>query len=171
MEANAQKSILEVVTRQYRAAMQMLEQTVAPCPESLWLDQKYPNRFWHIAYHALYYTHLYLQTNETEFQPWERHRQNYQYLGPLPWPPHERPRIDAPLNKEEMLEFLQFCREETELKVRSVDLEAASGFSWLPFNKLELQFYNIRHLQHHTGQLIDRLRTAENLGVTWVRSV
>ena len=37
-----------------------------------------------------------------------------------------------------------------------------------PFNKMELQLYNLRHLQHHTGQLAARLRTAANLAVTWV---
>jgi len=50
----------------------------------------------------------------------------------------------------------------------ALNLEAPSGFYWLPFNKAELQFYNIRHTQHHTGQLADRLRTAANLGVDWV---
>jgi hypothetical protein len=48
-------------------------------------------------------------------------------------------------------------------------LEAPSGFPFLPFNKLELQFYNIRHTQHHTGQLADRLRNAINIGTPWVR--
>jgi len=35
---------------------------------------------------------------------------------------------------------------------------------------MELHIYNIRHLQHHTGQLMDRLRTAGNIGVAWVGS-
>ncbi len=171
MEAITQKNILEHIARQYRAALKMLEQAVASCPESLWLDQEYPNRFWHISYHALFYTHLYLQASESDFQPWEKHRKNYQYLGALPSSPHERPIIDTPYSKEEILEFVQFCLKEIESKVGSVDLEAASGFPWLPFNKLELQFYNIRHLQHHAGQLIDRLRTRENVAVAWARSV
>ncbi len=42
-------------------------------------------------------------------------------------------------------------------------LDADSGFYWLPFNKFELQLYNIRHIQHHTGQLTDRLRQAAML--------
>jgi len=33
---------------------------------------------------------------------------------------------------------------------------------------MELHMYNIRHLQHHAGQLIDRLRTTENIGIAWV---
>jgi hypothetical protein len=34
--------------------------------------------------------------------------------------------------------------------------------------KLEHQFINIRHIQHHAAQLADRLRVAKNVGVAWV---
>jgi hypothetical protein len=55
--------------------------------------------------------------------------------------------------------------------VLSLDFDAPSGFFWLPFSKLELQLYNIRHVQHHTGQLIDRLRTVAGIGVARVGAV
>ena len=45
---------------------------------------------------------------------------------------------------------------------------AESGFSWLPMSKLELHFYNIRHLQHHIGQLDDRLRVKADIGIGWI---
>jgi hypothetical protein len=32
-------------------------------------------------------------------------------------------------------------------RVPDTALEAESGFHWLPFDKLELQVYNIRHIQ------------------------
>jgi hypothetical protein len=67
--------------------------------------------------------------------------------------------------------YLELCRAEVEKQVPLLRLEEGSGFSWLPFNKLELQFYNIRHLQHHTGQLIERLRTVAGIGVGWVGSI
>ena len=35
---------------------------------------------------------------------------------------------------------------------------AESGFSWLKFSKGEAHLYNLRHIQHHTGQLTERLR-------------
>ena len=37
-------------------------------------------------------------------------------------------------------------------EVSQLNLEAASGFDWLPFSELELQFYTIRHIQQHTGE-------------------
>jgi len=35
-------------------------------------------------------------------------------------------------------------------------------------SKLEHQFVNIRHIQHHGAQLADRLRSAANIGIRWV---
>jgi hypothetical protein len=44
------------------------------------------------------------------------------------------------------------------------------GFFWYKVSKLEHQFINLRHLQHHLARLADRLRAATNTGVTWVGS-
>jgi hypothetical protein len=49
-----------------------------------------------------------------------------------------------------------------------LDLEAESGFNWLPFDKLELQIYNIRHIQQHTGELYERLGTSGSIELSWV---
>ena len=67
-------------------------------------------------------------------------------------------------------DYLRLCRAEVEKQVPLLRLEDSSGFSWLPFNKFELQLYNIRHLQHHTGQLIERLRSGAGIGMGWVGS-
>jgi hypothetical protein len=47
-------------------------------------------------------------------------------------------------------------------------LEAQSGFYWLPFGKLELQFYNVRHIQQHTGELCERLGATGDIEVEWI---
>lgn len=162
-------NILHTVARQYQASLAMLRNAIDACPESLWMDADYPNRYWHIAYHSLFYAHLYLQPSQADFRPWEKHREDHQYLGPRPWAPQEAPKIKTPYTRDEVLEYHQFCCAEVEIRVPALDLAAPSGFPWLPFNKMEVQFYNICHLQHHTGQLADRLRTRTNVGVAWVR--
>ena len=156
------------IQSQYLAALDMLHGAVSQCPDASWDDAAYDPRFWHVAYHALFFTHLYLQVDGAAFKPWPKHRDRYEQLGPTPWPPHEKPDIGAPYTRQEILEYLAFCRQEVEAQVTRLDMEAASGFGWLPFGKLELQFYNIRHLQHHVGQLAERLRTAAGSGVGWV---
>jgi hypothetical protein len=52
--------------------------------------------------------------------------------------------------------------------VDALDLESgSSGFAWYPIPKLEHQLVNLRHIQHHTAQLADRLRAFADIGVSW----
>ena len=48
----------------------MLKQTIAQCPASIWDATGDRNRFWQVAYHALYFTHEYLADSEETFVPW-----------------------------------------------------------------------------------------------------
>jgi len=166
----AESTTHEIISKQYRASMAMLKEAISTCPESLWLAPEYPNKFWHIAYHVLYYTHLYLQNSLSSFTKWEKHRDNYNRLG-RPGSARGPRKIDAPYSQAEVLEYFEICLQEIAAKVPGLDLNAPSGFYWLPFNKLELQLYNIRHIQHHAGQLIDRLRSVAGIGIEWVIAV
>jgi hypothetical protein len=157
-----------IIISQYLAALEMLKQTIIKCPESIWNSPDDKTRFWHIVYHALFYTHLYLQDSEEDFTPWVKHRDEYQFIGQLPWPPHSQPHIGEPYDKDSLLEYLSFCQREVAERVPQLDLEAASGFDWLPFGKLELQFYTIRHIQQHTGELMERLGSRADLEIDWV---
>jgi hypothetical protein len=159
---------IETITRQYKSSLAMLRHAIELCPESLWLVGS-PNRYWHIAYHALFYTHLYLARNEAEFVPWQHNRPDYNFLGENPGKPGVPSKIDLPYTQLELLHYADFCDGEVGRQTAALDLEAPSGFHWLPFNKLEVQFYNLRHLSHHTGQLADRLRSHANIGLPWIR--
>ncbi len=163
-------STIDIIRSQYLAALEMLNQAILQCPEELWEDARFPNQFWQIAYHVLFYTHLYLQPTEEDFLPWEKHKQDYHSFEGLTEAVPD-PQNIIPYTKPEVLEYLEFCRREVNLRVVSLDLEAESGFYWLPFNKMELQFYNIRHLQHHTGDLSERLGSNADIHIRWVGMV
>ena len=142
-----------VIQSQYLAALGMLKQVIVNCPESLWDAPGNQDKFWRQSYHALFFAHLYLQRAEKDFIPWEKH--------------HD-PDGDVPFTKDEVLDYLSFVEKQVADRVPDTDLEAESGFHWLPFNKLELQFYNIRHIQQHTGELYERLDAHENIELDWV---
>jgi hypothetical protein len=144
-----------VIQSQYLASLGMLKQVIVKCPESLWDAPGNQDKFWRKSYHALFYAHLYLQRAEKDFVPWEKH--------------HD-PDGDVPFTKDEVLEYLSFVEKQVADCVPSTDLEAESGFHWLPFDKLELQFYNIRHVQQHTGEVYERLDAHENIELGWVSS-
>ena len=156
-----------VINSQFLAALAMLEQTIERCPPDLWVDPQAKDQFWQIAYHALFYTHLYLQESEAAFRPWAKYRKDYHFLGPIPWEGNRMPEIGEPYTPAEVLDYLAFCRNEGQASLATMDFAAPSGFEWLPFSKLELQIYIIRHLQQHTGELGARLSGRDG-EVGWV---
>ena len=154
----------DVITSQYDAALEMLRQAVENCPDSLWYSQEYNSPFWHVAYHTLFYTHLYLQSSAEDFVPWAKHREGTKSLGSS----RDESEVAEPYSKEEVLAYHALCCQQVAERVPSLDLAAESGFYWLPCGKLELQIYNIRHIQQHTGELYERLGAAEGIEVGWV---
>ena len=68
----------------------------------------------------------------------------------------------------EILEYIDLVRQELSSFLDATNLEGESGFHWLPFNKLELQFYNIRHIQQHAGELCERLFAETGIEIDWV---
>lgn len=159
--------IRKAVNSQFLAALAMLEQTIQRCPPDLWVDPQAKDQFWQIAYHALFYTHLYLQESEATFRPWAKYRKDYHFLGPIPWEGNRMPEIEEPYTQAEVLDYLAFCRNEGQSRLAKTDFAAPSGFEWLPFSKLELQIYLIRHLQQHTGELGARLSGCD-IEIGWI---
>lgn len=157
-------NIKDAIISQYLAALAMLRQAIVACPDALWGDPAYRNRTWHIAYHALFYTHLYAQPSLREFVPWSKHREDLQDMG------DEAEAVEA-LSKTDVLEYLDLVQAEIVARTAALDLDAASGFDWIPLRKFELQFYTIRHLQQHVGELCERLNAAGHIDVDWVGTI
>jgi hypothetical protein len=163
---------------QYHAALAMLKDAIERCPDELWVSGEYLNPYWRIAYHTLYFTHLYLQPHVAAFRPWEHHQTGIQDMDDVPAPPeileltelpHRPPRTGLPYTKTQVLAYWNVCELMIDDAVDALDLlSAESGFSWYKVSKTEHQIVNIRHIQHHTAQLGDRLRKEENIGIDWV---
>ena len=151
--------IQKIVISQYKAALLMFKDAVSISSEELWYGIEKTNAFWHIAYHTLFYTDLYLSVNLDSFVPWDKHKENYNLLDKTLTPSY---------NKSDIFEYYEKIIDALELRIRETDFEAPSGFYWLKCNKLELHIYNIRHIQHHAGQLIERIRDYQKQGINWV---
>lgn len=165
----ATDALASALKGQYHAGLKMLRQAVTECPEGVWTgDDPHPNAYWHVAYHVLFYTHLYLMPDDKAFEPWEKHREEYQFMGSVPWPPHDPPKLGVPYTPSEVLEYLDWMDGQVDAWVDALDLTAETcGFWWYEVPKLDHQLINLRHLQHHTGQLADRLRRGADVGVGW----
>lgn len=177
-ESHAVELLSSALKSQYHAALAMLRGAIERCPDDLWSSDDYLNPFWRIAYHTLYYTHLYMQPDAASFCAWEHHQTGIQDMDDIPAPPeiqdlveppHRPPQTGEPYTRGQILEYLSVCEQMVDGTVGALDLLAEeSGFSWYKLSKMEHQLVSIRHIQHHTGQLADRVRAASNVGVDWV---
>ena len=153
----------KVIKSQYHASLAMFKQVIEGCPPELWDAPEHKNRFWNVASHTLFYTHFYLHPTEADYQPWPKIS-----LDARVFDPPEDGSEKQPTSKKEVLDYLAFIQDQVDPMVEALDLEAESGFYWLPFNKLELQFYNIRHVMEHTGELAERLWQSAGVETHWV---
>lgn len=174
MDKDNGEGVRIALARQYHAALAMLRQAVERYPREAWADDEHTNAPWQVAYHALYFTHLYLQRHADDFVPWPGQHSDAQHPDGIAGPrdPHSSlPLLPEPYSREEVLAYCDFCDRLVDESVGMLDLTSPeSGFHWYPIPKLEHQLVSLRHLQHHTAQLADRLRNEAGIGVPWVGS-
>jgi hypothetical protein len=152
-----------ILISQYRASLEMLEQTITLCPESIWNAEGDKNKFWQVAYHALYFTHEYLADSYETFIPWVKHREVYDFDESLTFEPYD---------KGSILEYLAFCQQHVIERVPQLRLEELEGHHGdRSLIILELQIYSIHHLMQHTGELMERLGSRASAEIDWVGSV
>lgn len=144
-----------IIWRQYGAALDMLGDAIAACPDELWRGRMYDEtrarpeyaEVWYRAYHALFWVDLYLFGAEEEFLP------------PAPFELIEMAEDDLPervYTKEELLTYWAYCRNkcrETILALSDEDGQRLCAFAWGTVPFAELQLYSLRHVQEHAAQL------------------
>lgn len=173
-EAAAADATRVALKGQYHATLAMLREAIELCPDELWLDETPTNSFWRVAYHALFFVHLYLGDGPDDFVPWDEHQGDVQHPDGIRGP--DDPESDLPVSpepyrKSQVLAYWDHCDAMVDGRVDAIDLASpTSGFYWYPISKLEHQIVNIRHTAHHAAQLADRVRAARGVGVQWVGS-
>ncbi|HEY1390788.1 MAG TPA: DinB family protein [Ktedonobacterales bacterium] len=160
---------------QFGAAIDMLENALVACPNSLWRqpvwhDLSDPSQgveFWYVPYHALFWLDLYLSATLEGFAP------------PAPFTMAELDPAGAlperPYTKDELLAYLAYARQKGETMLLGLTEEQARQPLAPPWAKgkdftyLELQLYNLRHVQEHAAQLALFLgQNALPAGPSWV---
>jgi hypothetical protein len=162
-------SFKQIVASQYEAALCMLRQCIECCPGEHWESPIAKAPFRWVAYHTLFYTDLYLSPSNKAFELRELHARGGD---------EREPKLCPGLPQAEALEYATFCRQKALAAVpreTSETLAGPSGFSWYPVTRGEMHLVNLRHIQHHTGQLSAFLRKLDSddrftPALRWVRS-
>ena len=149
--------------RQLGATIAMLENALLACPEELWHERlwstppssEFPSQFsefWYITFHTLVWLDLYLSgVPEEEFRP------------PAPFAQGEIDSVEVmpeqAYTREELHAYLASTRQKCHTTFLQLSDEHASRPVKYPWSQgqlisfLELQLYNLRHVQEHAAQL------------------
>lgn len=141
----------------------MLENAIVACPHELWRDRSRRPEVWYTVYHTLFFLDLYLSGSVEGFRPPAPY--NLDELDPEGILP------GRVYTKEELLVYLEHCRQKCRGVIGALTEEKARElcvFSWGELSFLELMLYNLRHVQHHTGQLNLILRQSIDASPRWV---
>lgn len=152
-----------VLWPQFGAAIDMLDNALAACPDVLWTqslwsvpeDSGFPPQFsecWYVGFHALVWLDLYLTgVPEEEFAP------------PAPFAQGELDSAETlpeqPYTRAELRAYLASLRQKCHDTLVTLTDEQAGRpveYPWSegqPVSFVELQLYSLRHLQEHVAQL------------------
>ncbi len=149
--------------QQFGATIDMLENALLACPTSLWTQRLWRDQsdhplplgfaeFWYIAYHTLFWLDLYLSASQEEdfAPPAPFTLAELEPAGVLP---------ERPYTKEELHAYLVSTRHKCHTTLITLTDERAYQTVEYPWAQgqavsfLELQMYNMRHVQEHAAQL------------------
>jgi hypothetical protein len=137
---------------QFEAALAILKQCIERCPGELWESQVAELTVQQIAYHTLFFVDFYLTASESDFTLRDVHHVGGDESEPV---------VSPGLDQQATLEYLAICLEKLRVAIASeteATLQGPSGFHWCKFTRAEMHLYNLRHVQHHAGQLSSHLR-------------
>jgi len=156
----------DALVHQYEALAQMLRNVLESCPDEQWTAELDGIPFWHIAYHTIYYLDLYCGDSvelKEGFETVSFAVEGDSDLGVA---------TSRLFSKSDLLGYL----DDTERKcigiIRDLDADALSrptAFEWkVGRNVFELLLENLRHLNHHIGQLHSILRYETGTAPGWI---
>lgn len=171
----------ECLWKNFGAAIDMLKEAIRLCPEALWQQEK---RFYYLSYHTLIFLDFYLSNPVKSFTP---------LLGytiadsdKLPAEAVDDVLPDQFYSQQELLAYLAAIRDKCKQQVllatdeqllqrwitdNEIELHDLCPAIVKNYTRLEIWFYNLRHVQHHTAQLNVILRQKANLSADWVAQV
>jgi hypothetical protein len=161
-----------ILKRQFGAALDMLDNALAACPESLWNvrlweEPEMPRlaEFSYIAYHTLFWCDLYLSGAVEGFAPPDPFDLNeLDPAGLLP---------TAAITRADLRAYLIHCREKSRTAISALTNEKSQqlcSFPWLELSFAELLVDDMRHVQEHAAQLNMFLGQRKGLNSRWVKS-
>jgi DinB family len=148
---------------QFGASLDMLRQAITQCPDDMWNTE---TLFWYKAYHAIFWADYYLSEQPQNFDP----------LTPFTLSEMDTIGIMPPTvyTKTALLVYINHCKQKAEKLIAGLTettMQMRFKNEYRDYSRYEIVLYNMRHIQHHTGQLYLLLRQANVGNMQWVSRV
>ena len=163
--------IKESLWQQFGASIDMLINVVSFCPPDFYAANK---RFYYLAYHSIVFLDYYSSIPPRPFSP---------ALSFTIKPQDQRPEEsigdmvpDKIYSKQELVDYLQEVRLKCKKLIDSLTNDESLNARFtegteegdMDYSILEILLYNLRHTQHHVGQLNLLVRQNLNEHMEWV---
>ncbi len=157
-----------ILWEQFGAAIDMLDNALAACPDTLWDRPVWPDdpgysHFWYVGYHTLFWLDFYLSGTEEGFAPPPPFGlEELDPAGVLP------PRI---YTNVELRSYLAYCRRKCQQVTTALTPDQAqqpTKFGQREMSFAALLLYNMRHVQDHAAQLSLFLGQQHGVAARWV---
>lgn len=158
----------EALHSQYRKSLTMLSDTIGRYDDGLWLDAAaYDSPVWQIVYHTLFYANAYCSPLRDAIRPWSKERENlHRFAGTSSALPR-RTILSRPYSRRDMSDFLEFVLENVPNYLGEMVPHERCWPPWYDETQFELQLTNLRHIQHHTAQAIERHDIVNTFDYEW----
>jgi len=163
--------IQEGLWRQFGASIDMLQNAISFCPESYFTTNK---RFYYLAYHCVLFLDYYLSIPPKDFSPIlpftikDKEQRPLESIGDIV--------PDKIYSKEELIDYINKSRLKCKTLIESLSDNEKLNNRFTEGNQegdmdypiLEILLYNLRHTQHHIGQLNLIMRQDLHKHMEWV---
>ena len=154
------ETLKPLLWQQFGAAIQMLENAIVACPIEVWATDQREFDFWYNAFHTIFWLDFYSSDLRESFQPTEPFGvTDLDPSGLLP---------ERVFTRTELLAYLELAQQKCRQRIQQLEPERIFKVSTREFTHLELLLYNLRHVQHHVGQLNLLLRQRTDDAPRWV---
>jgi uncharacterized damage-inducible protein DinB len=159
----------QLLISQFEASLSMLAHCIVRCPAECWQATVVRYPFSQVVFHTLFYADFYLGQSPEGFESQPFHLENKALFGD-----YEQLQDREPIEEYERADlerYLGFVRAKAITTIQSEtehDLAADTVFPRRRGSRAEAHVYNVRHIQHHVGQLTMRLRLNGLGDLPWV---
>jgi hypothetical protein len=160
--------LIEVLQKQYTKSFSILKKAISIYDETIWLNHvDYKSPAWQIVYHTLFYANIYCSSSENDIVQWNILRTDYHDFRKT----HELEKNNiislVPYTKTEMMEFAIFIEGNIPGYLSKMRPDEKCWPFWYDESQLEFHINNLRHIQHHIGEIIERHDIKKDMPYIW----